>query len=64
MIINKSVGDNIRDENIILAAYEGGHRLDRRDKNIYTAFTYGKKLKYCELDDPGYVQKIKNKGKY
>ena len=30
--------------NFVAAAYEGGHRLSRRDKNIMTAFTYGKKL--------------------
>ena len=26
------------------AAYEGGHRLARRDYNIYSAFTYGKRI--------------------
>ena len=40
------------------AAYEGGHRLSRRDKNIMTAFTYGKKLRYSQLDDPQYKEKI------
>ena len=64
MIINKSVADNIRDNNLIKSALEGGQRLQRRDKNIYTAFTYGKKLKYDELDDPGYISKIKNRGKF
>ena len=63
MIINKSVSESKRDINLIAAAYEGGHRLERRDENIYTAFTYGKKLKYEELDDPGYVNKCKNRGK-
>ena len=63
MIINKSVSESKRDINLIAAAYEGGHRLERRDENIYTAFTYGKKLKYDELDDPGYVNKCKNRGK-
>jgi hypothetical protein len=63
MIINKSVSESKRDINLIAAAYEGGHRLERRDENIYTAFTYGKKLKYEELDDPGYVSKCKNTGK-
>jgi hypothetical protein len=37
---------------------EGGHRLIRRDYNIYTAFSYGKKLRYSELDDPLYKQKL------
>ena len=58
MIINKSVSDSKRDFNLIAAAYEGGHRLERRDKNIYTAFTFGKKLKYEELDDPYFCSKV------
>lgn len=37
---------------------EGGQRLNRRDYNIYTAFSYGKKLKYAELDDPLYKKKL------
>jgi hypothetical protein len=54
LIINKSVQDNSRDINLIKAAYEGGHRLVRRDENIFTAFTYGKKLRYDDLDDPAF----------
>ena len=42
----------------IVDAFEGGHRLERRDQNIYTAFTYGTKLKYQDLDDPNYKKNI------
>lgn len=38
--------------NVIEAAYEGGNRLARRQENIETAFTYGKKIKYKDLDNP------------
>lgn len=40
--------------NNIRIALEGGHRLERRWKNIMIAFTYGRKLKYADLDDPHY----------
>jgi hypothetical protein len=63
LIINKSVGDNVRDINLIAAAYEGGHRLERRDINIFTAFTYGKKLRYEDLDDARFAYNLKNKAK-
>ena len=45
--------------NLIEAAFEGGHRLQRRDENIFAAFTYGRKLNYKDLDDPNYVRKLK-----
>jgi hypothetical protein len=58
-IIAKTVDVNQKSyTNQIKAALEGGHRLKRRDYNIFTAFVYGKKLKYDELDDPLYKQKI------
>jgi hypothetical protein len=33
-------------ESSINTALEGGKRLARREKNVLTAFTYGKKLNY------------------
>lgn len=48
----------MRDGTLIKAAIEGGHRLARRDANIYAAFTYGKKLVFSELDDPDYKKKL------
>ena len=43
---------------MIAAAYEGGHRLERREENILAAFTYGKKIKYDEIDDPAYIPRL------
>lgn len=40
-------------------AYRAGHRLDQRSKNIETAFTYGKKLKYSNIDNPLYAWNLK-----
>ena len=50
--------------NLIEAAFEGGHRLQRRDENIFAAFTYGRKLTYKDLDDPNYVGKLKRSMKH
>ena len=44
--------------NTIQAAYEGGHRLRRRDHNVGVAFTYGMKLTYADLDDPNYKDRV------
>ena len=43
--------------NTIQAAYEGGMRLERRNENVLTSFTYGKKLKYAKLDDTKWKEK-------
>ena len=43
---------------MISAAYEGGHRLERREENMLAAFTYGKKLRYSEIDDPSYIPRL------
>ena len=40
--------------NNIRIALEGGCRLDRRWRNLNIAFTYGRKVKYEDLDDPHY----------
>ena len=45
--------------NVVSAAYEGGHRLARRQHNVETAFTYGIAIKYDDLDDPNFKQNIK-----
>lgn len=58
LIIKKILGKEARDINLIAAAYEGGHRLERREANITAAFTYGKKLKYSEIDDPQYICRL------
>ena len=55
MIIKKILGIQKRDQNLIAAAYEGGHRLERREENMLAAFTYGRKLKYSEIDEPSYI---------
>ena len=39
-------------------AFEGGHRLERRDENINIAFTYGIKLNNKDLDNPNYKNNI------
>ena len=53
--------------NLMAAAYECGSRLERRQENILTAFTYGKKIRYEDLDDANYqsalIQKNKSKTK-
>jgi hypothetical protein len=46
--------------NLIDAAYEGGFRLERRYENMFTAFTYGFKLTYDDLDDPALKKKIQD----
>ena len=46
--------------NVIRAAYEGGHRIERRYQNMNTAFTFGKKITYDDLDDPMLKHKIFN----
>ena len=45
-------------QNLIVQAFECGNRLERREENILTAFTYGKKIKHKDLDDKNYVQNI------
>lgn len=58
-VLTKTINPNQKSYvNQVKAAFEGGHRLKRRDYNIFTAFAYGKKLKYCELDDPLFKQKL------
>ena len=42
----------------VKSAYEGGHRLKRREHNVGVAFCYGMKLKYEDLDDPNYEDKV------
>lgn len=44
--------------NVIQAAFEGGQRLARRQKNIETAFTYGIPVRYQDLDDPNFKANI------
>ena len=58
--IHNAVINHIGKSNLIAAAVEGGSRLSRRDFNIYTAFTYGYKLQYQDLDDPYLKEKIKS----
>jgi hypothetical protein len=47
-VVEKIFGGNLLEakSNVVRAAYEGGLRLQRRQENIETAFTYGKKIKY------------------
>jgi len=45
-------------ESSIQTALEGGKRLARREKNVLTAFTYGKKLKYSDIDNPFFVYNV------
>ena len=44
----------------INTALEGGKRLARREKNMLTAFTYGRKFKYQDIDDPFFVYNVIN----
>ena len=47
-------------DSTINAALEGGKRLNRRLLNVLTAFTYGKKCKYQDIDDPFFVFNVTN----
>jgi hypothetical protein len=47
-------------ESSINTALEGGKRLARREKNVLTAFTYGKKLNYQDIDNPYFVYNVIN----
>ena len=40
-------------------AFRAGHRQAHRDDNVATAFTYGKKLKYSNIDDPLYAWNLR-----
>lgn len=44
--------------NMIGASLEGLKVLERRLYNMNSAFTYGKKIKYEDLADPRYVEKL------
>ena len=44
--------------NSIQAAYEGGHRLERREANVLSAFTFGKAVQYDQLDDPNFRRNL------
>ena len=66
-VISNKVLMQASNKSFFEAAYEGGHRLARRDENIYTAFTFGKKLDSKNLDDPYYrdniLKEIKDKAR-
>lgn len=47
--------------NQVQAAIQGGYRIKRRYINMNTAFTYGHKINYEELDDENLLSKIKDK---
>lgn len=47
----------------IFTALQAGKRLSRRELNILTAFTYGKKYKYCDIDDPYFIYNTVNQFK-
>lgn len=47
-------------DSAINTALEGGKRLSRRLQNVLTAFTYGKKYKYQDIDDPFFVFNVIN----
>ena len=42
----------------MVAAFECGNRLERRDDNIKAAFTYGQRIKYNDLDDENYISNL------
>jgi len=61
-IAKKIIGDtNAKTKcnpNLIELALEGGKMIKRRDRNMYTAFTYGKKLRPSELEDLNFVNRL------
>ena len=38
--------------NLFKSAFESGHRLARREANMNAAFTYGRSVKFDDLDMP------------
>ena len=64
MTMHKNMAESNK-HNLMVAAFECGSRLERRDENVLTAFTYGQKIKYKDLDDPNYKEQLifKNKCK-
>lgn len=61
-LVHKNMAESNK-HNLMVAAFECGNRLERRDENIKTAFTYGKRIKYEDLDDENYISSITHKGK-
>jgi hypothetical protein len=57
MIMTKNMNESSK-HNLMVSAFECGNRLERRDENILTAFTYGKKIRFKELDDKNYIENL------
>jgi hypothetical protein len=56
-LVHKNMNESNK-HNLMVAAFECGNRLDRRDDNIKAAFTYGQRIKYDDLDDENYISNL------
>ena len=57
MIMTKNMAESSK-HNLMVSAFECWNRLERMEENILTAFTYGKKIKFKELDDKNYIENL------